>query len=168
MQGVCDVLSAFEKPRAGQPLAANTRRPPEGGMTTDTFVKAQLAGFAYTEANHTGSLDAMRAVCFIVRNRVRAGWAGGDWNRVINHAPVHAAHEAQSEGPSLESEIFRRLLLQIDEIYQGTAEDNLTEKGMYYCDVTGRAVRDWFAQNIVRDPGHHPRVAQVGMIHIFS
>lgn len=140
-------------------------------MTTDTFVKAQLAMFAYTEANHTGSLDALRAVCFIVRNRVRAGWSGGDWNRVINFAPRHAAHDLArftADGPSLESDIFRRLLLEIDEIYQGTAADNLTEQGLYYCDVTGRAVRDWFAKNIVREPANHPRVAQVGMIHIFS
>ena len=142
-------------------------------MTTDTFVKAQLAAFAYTEANHTGSIDAMLAVCFIVRNRVRAGWAGGDWNRVINFAAQHAAYEVdtQQHGPSLESEIFRRLLLQVDEIYQGTMQDNLTEtKGLYYCDATERRrpMREWFVTRIVRDPYNHPRIAQVGMFHIFS
>jgi hypothetical protein len=139
-------------------------------MTTDTFVKAQLAMFAYTEANHTGSLDSMLAVCFIIRNRVRAGWVGGDWNRVINFAHHHAAFEGtRGDGPSLESEIFRRLLLQVDEIYQGTMEDNLTEKGLYYCDVTDRRpMRDWFASRIVRDQSNHPRIAQVGMLHIFS
>jgi hypothetical protein len=141
-------------------------------MTTDTFVKAQLATFAYMEANHTGSLDAMLAVCFIIRNRVRAGWAGGDWNRVINFAHRHAAYELDTqEGPSLESEIFRRLLLQVDEIYQGTMQDNLTEtKGLYYCDATERRrpMRDWFTTRIVRDPYNHPRIAQVGMFHIFS
>jgi hypothetical protein len=139
-------------------------------MTTDTFVKAQLAMFAYMEANHTGSLDSMLAVCFIIRNRVRAGWAGGDWNRVINFAPRHAAYDMRpEEGPSLESEIFRRLLLQVDEIYQGTMQDNMTEKGLYYCDALGgRPLRDWFAQNIVRQPANHPRVAQVGMLYLFS
>lgn len=137
-------------------------------MTTDTAVKAQLAFFAYSEANHTGQLDSMRAVCFIVRNRVRAGWGGGNWNRVINFAQRHAAHDTRTEGPSLESDIFRRLLLEIDEIYQGTSEDGMTEGGLYYCDVTGRPIREWFAKNIVQDQGHHPRVAQVGMLYIFS
>jgi hypothetical protein len=137
-------------------------------MTTDTAVKAQLAFFAYAEANHTGSLDSMRAVCFIIRNRVRAGWAGADWNRVINHAPTHTAHDARISRPSFESDIFRRLLLEIDEIYSGGSADNLTEGGTYYCDVTGRAIRPWFAENIVQQPANHPRVAQVGMIHIFK
>ena len=137
-------------------------------MTTDTAVKAQLAFFAFSEANHTGSLDAMRAVCFIIRNRVRAGWSGGDWNRVLNFASRHAAHELDHRPPSLESDIFRRLLMEIDEIYLGTRVDDLTEKGLYYCDLTGKPIRDWFAENIVRNQGHHPRVAQVGMFNIFS
>ena len=138
-------------------------------MTTDTFVKAQLAMFAYDEANHTGSLDSMRAIAFIIRNRVRAGWSGGDWNRVMNFAWRHSCFERYvPENCSLESDIFRRFLIEVDEIYDGTAEDTMTEKGLYYCDVTrGRPVRDWFAATIVRDPANHPRVAQVGMIYIF-
>jgi len=138
-------------------------------MTSDTFVKAQLAMFAFDEACHTGSLDSMRAVAFIIRNRVQAGWSGGNWNRTINFAWRHSCFEWEvSADPSLESDIFRRFLLQVDEIYDGTAEDNMTEKGLYYCDTTrGRPVRDWFAATIVRDPANHPRVAQVGMIYIF-
>lgn len=139
-------------------------------MTPDAFVKAQLATLAYDEANHTGSLDSMRAIAFIIRNRVRAGWSAGNWNRVMNFAWRHSCFEpiAQDSGPSLESEIFRRLLIGIDEIYDGSAEDTMTEKGLYYCDSTrGLPVRDWFAKTIVQDPTNHPRVAQVGMIYIF-
>lgn len=52
-------------------------------MNFAAFERAQVAAFAYVQARRTGSLDCMRAVCFILRNRVKSGWGDGTWLSVI-------------------------------------------------------------------------------------
>lgn len=140
-------------------------------MTADQFVKAQIAAFAWNEAGHCGGIDSMLAVCYVLRNRVRAGWFGGDWMSVLNGTEQSSAFElGQPKKMDIGSEVFRRLLMQIDDIYQGVAIDNLTYEGLYYIETLsrGRFPRDWFLRNIVSNFANHPRIAQVGMIQIFK
>jgi hypothetical protein len=48
-------------------------------MNFAAFERAQAAAFAYREGRHTGSLACLRAILFILRNRVKSGWGGGSW-----------------------------------------------------------------------------------------
>jgi hypothetical protein len=64
-----------------------------------SFERAQVAGFAYREARHTGSMDCMRAVCFVLRNRVKAAWGDGSWLGIIAaHHLVAANFDAWTMG----------------------------------------------------------------------
>jgi hypothetical protein len=55
------------------------------------FERAQVAAFAYREARRTGALDCMRAVCYILRNRVKSAWGDGTWLSVIVASHLSAA-----------------------------------------------------------------------------
>lgn len=140
-------------------------------MTGDQFVKGQLIAFAYQEAGHCGGIDSMLAVCYVLRNRVKAGWFGGDWMNVLNGVDQSSAYEySRPEKVDISAEIFQRLLMRIDDIFQGAAEDTMTREGLYYIEThdRGRTMREWFARKIIRDFTNHPRVAQVGMIQIYK
>jgi hypothetical protein len=60
-------------------------------MNFAAFERAQVAAFAYREARFTGSLDCMRAVCFVLRNRVKSAWGDGTWLTVMEMAYLTAA-----------------------------------------------------------------------------
>ena len=142
------------------------------------FIKAKLAAFAYAEAAHCGGFDSMLAVACVVRNRVRKGWFGGDWLKVIANAGDAASlmYPPEVERPPILEDLtapgFRRVLQEVDDIFLGMFKDTLTEGGLYYMNLThaeqGQVVRPWFAEKILRDPANHPRKAQVSMIQIFS
>lgn len=139
-------------------------------MIPDNFVKSRLAAYAYKEMKGCG-YKAMLAVAFVLRNRVRAGWSG-EWNACLNTADRFSAFEPR---PELNVEItdsdFQKLLADIDEIYNGNRSDNLTEGGLYYYDTLRNESKGpqhkWFVEKIIKDPLRHPRVAQVGMVHIY-
>jgi hypothetical protein len=141
-------------------------------VIADNFVKARLASFAYREMNGCG-YKAMLAVAYIIRNRVRAGW-GNDWNTCLNSAGKFSAFELRPETTvELTSSDFTRLLADVEEIYSGNRADTLTEGGLYYYDVLRQDKKDtpqhrWFAEKIMQDAKNHPRVAQVGMVHIYK
>ena len=142
-------------------------------MSPENFVKAQIAAYAYNEAAHCGGHDAMVAVACVLRNRVKAGWFGGDWMEVLNHAE-EAAPLTSTIAPTiaLSNSSFRRLLEEVDDIFLGMYTDTMTEGGLYYFDVlhaqTGRDIRPWFKQKILQDQANHPRKAQVGMLLILG
>lgn len=141
-------------------------------MIPDNFVKARLAAYAYKEMQACG-YKSMLAVAFILRNRVRAGW-GNDWNTCLNNAPRFSAFEPRSETiVDLTGSDLQKLLSDIDEVYSGSRGDNLTEGGLYYYDTLRQDGKDgaqhkWFVEKIVQDAKSHPRVAQVGMVHIYK
>ena len=142
-------------------------------MTPENFVKAQVAAFVYAEAAHLGGYDAMLAVACVLQNRVKRGWFGGEWLKVIANASDTTALEG---GPLRKVETFtpefRRLLQEIDDIFLGTFADTFTAGGLYYMDFCytehGQTVRPWFQEKILRDQENHHRIAQVSMLQIFS
>jgi hypothetical protein len=69
-------------------------------MNFAAFERAQAAAFAYREGRHTGSLACLRAILFILRNRVRSGWGG-----VRGGAPWLAVMEAAAEVAAQDSVI---------------------------------------------------------------
>ena len=145
-------------------------------MTFENYIKGKLAAFVIAEAYRYGGTDAMLAIAQVIRNRVEAGWNGGDWLKVLEAAPdfVGTVHEPQ---PFVEPRdlTFRRLLAEIDTVYYGTADDSNVnidgENGkvvsLYYCEAHN-INRDWFLKNVTGDLQEHPRIAQVSQLTFFG
>lgn len=110
-------------------------------MNLDTLQRAHLVDFCYAEARHTGSLDCMKAVAYVLRNRLRLGWGDGTWQRLINSAPAHAGNDGTMEGmrskpglsianagliePDLNDRLLQMLARDIDDLYLGTSMDDI-------------------------------------------
>jgi hypothetical protein len=158
-------------------------RPAIGGarVSPERFMMAQLAAFAYGEVADMGGFNPMLAVMCCLRNRL--SWYNGDWGAMLNRAGDVAPHERPARTEiNMGSGEFRRVLQEVDDVFNGMYIDELTgaidsgpekrEGGVYYLDALyeekGKTVRPWFKEKIIADPHNHPRIAQVGMLYIFS
>lgn len=140
-------------------------------VNMEQFQRAQLVAFAYQQAGSTGSINAMRAVCYVMANRVKAGWDDGGWIDVIQNAEAFSAHDMSSNPISLRSPALQGLLREIDDIWYGSNPDDETRKVVGKClfwSILGWPVREWFAGNIVQCPDEHPRRGQVGTIILYE
>jgi hypothetical protein len=98
-------------------------------MNFAAFERAQVAAFAYREARHTGSLDCMRAVIFVLRNRVKSSWADGSWLGVMEMAHLTASRSwspGAELAPSIEpgsrvssDRLLQMIVRDVDDIYLG-------------------------------------------------
>jgi hypothetical protein len=148
-----------------------------------TFERAQVAAFAYREARLTGSLDCMKAVCYVLRNRVKAGWADSSWLGVLENAPQVMGNLAvvNDGGPALVSHdrLLQLLVRDIDDIYlaQDWGDDPVRRvvcgdepkdaRAALYYSFVDRQPRPWFVENIVQKPVDHPQLGNVGPIMLF-
>lgn len=137
-------------------------------MTADNYIKGRLAAFCIDEGFAHGGLYNMVAVAHVLKNRVEAGWFGGDWMRVLEAAPSQRgtlrdiAREVDLRDGSI------RLLFQaIDDIYSGTIEDNLTAGALFYADLHNLTNPE-FKANVLQNPESHPRIATVGLTAFFG
>lgn len=145
-------------------------------MTVQDVIRVELAMLAWREARHYGGINNMLAVAFVVKNRVDAGWLGGDWMQIIaNHeqwsarlvtAPALQGETQMAPVPDFHDPDVRDLIVEVDGIFDGTAEDTFTDGALYYCELD-RVERPWFLQNVVRRPDAHARVATVGPVSFF-
>ena len=145
-------------------------------MNLATFERAQLAAFAYRQARGTGSLDCMKCICYVLRNRVKAGWGDGSWLSVLEGAPLVDGNVYLPEHPVLfaaQDRMLQMLLREIDDIYlEGGmkihADDTWTvvQDALYY-QFADRDPNPWFLEHILRDTKNHPRIGQVGTIMLF-
>lgn len=139
-------------------------------MTYENYIKAQLVRFCVEEAYHEGSSILVLAIAQVLKNRVDAGW--GEWMQVIETAPNYVGtvrkHKPQVEPREV---LFRKILLGIDDIYFGIADDgdvnNDEYKSLYYAELHN-INRQWFRDNITDDLDSHPRVAKVGQFDFFA
>lgn len=135
-------------------------------MIQGDFIKSQMILFAWREAAHYGGINNMLAVLYVLRNRVKAGWNGSDYLDVIAAAQQSSAHKIESISvPDVRDPNFRRLLSLIDGIHAGTSNDEMTDGALFYADFTN--VSEDFKERIIEHPQEHPRVAQVGPVHLF-
>jgi hypothetical protein len=156
-----------------------------------TFERAQVAAFAYREARYTGSLECMKAICFVLRSRVKAGWGDGTWLSVMKSAaevagsnawllnqPGQAAEAYSKEFMAADDRLLQILIRDIDDIYLGQDRfddstrqvccgDNPPKTSALYYSLVDRPTRDWFVENIVRKPEEHPHIANVGPVMLF-
>jgi N-acetylmuramoyl-L-alanine amidase len=131
-----------------------------------------LALCIWKEARGDG-MEGMRAVAHVVANRV-VEWYGSGEGSV--HNAVYAKNQFTSMSvPSdaqfnLEPEdgnvLYRGALAICGTVLDGT-DDDLTNGALYYANLQN-ASSDWFDENIVRDPTHHPQTAVIGHQTFFA
>jgi hypothetical protein len=148
-------------------------------MTQKDVDRVMLVRYAVQEAGPKGSLEQMKAICYCLRNRVRAGW--GEWMDVIESADEHRANEpAEPMRIDHTSRAYQRLLHDVDDIYFGhsstdfgegtTLEDSLCDKERpnFYWLFLNRPTRQWFTDNIAGDKENHPSRATMGLMLFFE
>jgi len=147
-------------------------------MTLPDFMRARLVEFAVREAGERAPVEAMRAICIVMKNRAKAGWYEGNMLRVIEHADEVAAHEPGTVKLDPDKRTFQLILHQIDDIYYGqggwgeeglSMEASLTEKKhekLYWMKMGKDAppVRPWFRENILEDRINHKKQTQLGLM----
>jgi hypothetical protein len=154
-------------------------------MTPNTFAMAMLVEFAVREAGENASLEEMKAICYAMRNRVRAGWHEGDWVMCMENASEHSA-DSPGCAPRIpinpQARPFQMLLQSIEDIWHGSrpqpqggwgaekvdpdAQGNSLEAAigtsLYWVHIR-RPIRPWFVENIIRDQKNHPERTSLGM-----
>lgn len=143
-------------------------------MDGSTFTKAILALLAWREERSNG-ISGELAVCFVVRNRVNAGWSQGDWGKVIEthgqFSSISIIGDSQTVlYPDTRDPLFLTVLQAVEGIYDGTTDDTLTNGALYYADLSSKAYNKggWFDRNIVQFPETHPRCAVIGSTTFFK
>jgi len=140
-------------------------------MTFESYIKARLMDLVITEAYASGGVEPMLAVAQVLANRVKAGWQGGDWLRVIETAGDYRGTEQPHVHPETREGTFRELLRRIDDVYHGTADDanvnNDSGHSMYYAELHN-INREWFTEHILSDLESHPRLGTVGQLTFFG
>lgn len=147
-------------------------------MTQKDVDRVMLVRYAVQEAGPKGSLEQMKAICYCLRNRVRAGW--GEWMDVIEAADGTLANEP-SEPMRIDTNnrAYQRLLHDVDDIYFGhrsdfsegvTLEDTLCEKERpnFYWMFLNRPTQQWFKDTIASDKENHPSNATMGLMMFFE
>ena len=152
-------------------------------MKDTAFITSILALRCWQDGKDDG-LNGMLGVAFTVRNRVRAGWYGGNWLEVLAHMPdvSNKLETPSNELPDTRNFSFMQFMQMVDGIFSGAMEDNITIKpdgewkyvlsvappvALYY----GRLheiTNPWFMENITRKSEQHQRIAQVGQIFFFT
>lgn len=140
-------------------------------MNVSTFERAQVASFAFDVAARTGSIQCMKAICYVLRNRVRKGWGDSTWISAIRAEQEVAGNEPMPRPPlDLHNRLLNLLVRDIDDIYLGTASDD-TEKVVQdalYWTFVDLPPRAWFVENIARNHENHARIGQIGPIALFQ
>lgn len=136
-----------------------------------------LVRYAVQEVGARGSLEQLKAVCFCLRNRVRAGW--GEWIDVIQDADGKRCNEPlEPTLIDLSNRAYQRLLHDVDDIYFGmgnpsdgyTFEDAIcnTDQPAFYWLFLDRPMSDWFKVNISGHPENHPNTCTMGSMLFFG
>lgn len=147
-------------------------------MTFTDLQKANLVMFAAHQVGERGSLEQMKAICYCIRNRARAGWYDGSWFLAIQHAQEHSAHPFEEVMIDPSSRAFQRLTRDIDEIFFGDqgvyggddvgpdlSQTLATQK--YWC-FLNRPFLPSFQEKIIADKKNHANTAQMGLMMFYE
>jgi len=141
-----------------------------------TFERAIVAEFAYREARFTGSLDCMRAICYVLRNRVKAGWGDGSWLSIITQHPAMAGNDPRAQAMDYSDRLLQLIVRDVDDIYLGqdrfddsvrdiVCTDDRKKPALYYCFPDN--LRPWFVENIIRNSQDHAHIGNIGSLMLF-
>jgi hypothetical protein len=136
-------------------------------LNADTFIKGKLADFCLREGIVSGGSDKMLAVAHVLRNRVDAGWYGGDWLLVLQAAELsrYTPFPETCRVMTLREAHAKVFLPQVDDVYHGSAEDE-TNGALYYADLHD-VTSEYFKETIAQDRKNHPLVATIGLTSFF-
>lgn len=139
-------------------------------MTLNDLQRAALVMFAVRAGGPTASLDELKAICYVMRNRVTHGWAES-WLEVMEAAAESAGNLDYESSPlSLSDRRLQMLARDVDEIFYGEAAAPLLEvvgEQLFYCFIN-RPISPWFTENIIRDSENHPCRAQIGLMMLYE
>jgi hypothetical protein len=157
-------------------------------VTLNDVQKAELALFAARAAGQGASLEQMKAICYVIRNRVRAGWHDGQWLTVMERA-AEVSGNLRGLRVLLDpnSRTLQRLIADVDDIYyrpglsgreQGntTAQafaagmDDLGEvlgRSLYWCFIN-QPMTPWFVEHVIHRPDQHPSRVQMGTMMFYE
>jgi hypothetical protein len=136
--------------------------------------------FAARQAGAEASLEQMKAICYCIRNRARAGWHDGGIFLAVELAQEHSAHEEKPVIIDPNARPFQRLTRDIDEVFFGDrhgspfgvddASPDLSDtlaKQKFWC-FLDRPIRPWFKTNIIDDHKNHANTAQMGLMLFYE
>ena len=139
-------------------------------MNADVYIAGRLAEYAMQQGARHGGLANMLLAAHVIRNRVEAGWHGGDWLRVLDAAPEAAGNDyAADPWPvDVQSFVTKKLLEKIDGVYGGEEPDVYSGgEALYFADLASPSLRPWFVERIARQPELHERIGSVGPVSLF-
>jgi hypothetical protein len=145
-------------------------------MTFDDFNKSILSLLAWREERSNG-VNGMLGVMFVVRNRVKAGWFGGDYlQNIAGHnqfSSMSVSGDSQTiKYPPINDPQFTQALQLVDDVYDenNPRVDTLTNGALYYADLNNPTFTKggWFETHILNDSTNHPRSAQIGSTTYFK
>lgn len=143
-------------------------------MTVADFEMAIASLLSWREERSNG-INGMLGVLFVVRNRLKALWNGGDWCKIIaahnQFSSMSVLGDSQTVAyPDVRDPSFLQLLQTVDSVYDDSRKDVLTNGALYYADMAspGYTKGGWFDRVIVGDPAKHPRAAQIGTTTYFK
>lgn len=146
-------------------------------MTLNDVQRAALVLFAVREVGEDGNLEQMKAVCYIMRNRVRAGWADGNWLTVMEDHANMAANYLTDAKIRVDDRRLQALARDIDGIFYGHEDEEISrtcsrqdkDRGpiMHWCFIQ-RPIRPWFEKTIIGDPEHHRNRSQISFMMLYE
>jgi hypothetical protein len=146
-------------------------------MTLNDVQRAALVLYAARQVGADGNLEQMKAICYIIRNRQRAGWGDGNWLTVLEEAPNCAGNDPVDERLRLEDRRLQALARDIDMIFYGQEDDEIaracSRQGkeippiFYWCFIH-RPMREWFERVIAKDPDNHKQRAQIAFMYLYE
>jgi hypothetical protein len=148
-----------------------------GALTLNDIQRAALVLYAARQVGVDGNLEQMKAVCYILRNRQRAGWGDGNWLTVIEEAPSVAGNDPLDERLRLEDRRLQNLARDIDMIFYSQEDDEISRvcarqdkdrPPIFYWCFIHRPIRDWFARTIASDPTNHKMRAQIAFMMLYE
>jgi len=133
-------------------------------MIAESYIKSVLATLMWRE-DRGDALQGMTACGLVVRNRVKAGWHGGDWIAVMTAHDQYSSMSVTGDSQTViwgepGNPLFDKVLMKVDDLYDGTVMD-ITEGALYYANLATMN-SPWFKTSICDKPDVHPIVARVG------
>jgi hypothetical protein len=146
-------------------------------MTLNDLQRAALALYAARKVGPKGSLDQMRAICHIFKNRAQAGWAD-NYLQLIEQQREFEGNEPGGEGQlDLNDRRLQQIAKDVDDIYFGQADDEIsricarqdkTKGPLLYWVFADRPPTRWFQQNIIAKPREHYQRGIIGLMYLYE
>jgi hypothetical protein len=146
-------------------------------VTLNEIQRASLALYAARKAGPKGSLDQMRAICHVLKNRAQAGWAD-NYLQLIEIAWMTEGNEPGSDRTlDLNDRCLQQIAKDVDEIYFGNADDEISRicgrqdksKGpLLYWVFVDRPTSSWFRENIASKPKEHYQRGILGFMYLYE